>query len=523
MSPSLQQSIWPTLIIFSINVNADIIPDGTLGSQVPLTGPKFEITSAVGQQHGNNLFHSFRQFDIRSGETAIFSGPPSINNIITRVTGGQESYIDGTLRSTIQGANFYLLNPAGILFGEQAKLDLTGSFYASTADYVTLGEDGRFQATHPEQSILTVAPPSAFGFLSATAAPITVQGSRLSVPKSQTLGLIGGHLTMEKLAILNAGEVKIQANNITMKDKATIDTDAKSQGDAAGTVKITATDNLLMTDLSQISSNTMAANCAGGHIDIVAHSLQLWGRHNDTPDRLGARISAITRGTQAQGGEISITTEDLQMADDATINAGSLPLDNHSGPGGQIQIRTHALTMRDTALIFSGTFTAGNGGAIHIDADDLNLTGRSAIAATTFSSGKGGKVGLNIHQTVSLLDNAVIASGTEGRGAGGGILIRAPRLAMGNTAHISSASEDDNSFTSEVRRQLNLATQRGAQIGEEIFAGGGEPGTVSLETDNGSLTTGMTLTRQPFSFHSCFGPIRLGKRIGLSRAFQDFY
>jgi filamentous hemagglutinin family protein len=522
MLSQLQRLILLNLVILSTNVNADIITDGTLGTQVRLTGPNFQIDSKIdsklGEQHGNNWFHSFRQFDIRSGETATFSGPDNINNIITRVTGGQESYIDGTLRSTIPGANFYLLNPAGILFGKDAKLDVTGSFYASTADYVKLGEDGRFQATHPEQSILTVAPPSAFGFLSATAAPIVVQGSTLSVPKSQTLWLIGGNLTLEKSAILNAGEVKIQANNVTMKDKATIDTD----NSAAGTIKITVTDKLVMTDLTQISSNTIAANCAGGRIDIIAHSLQMSGNGSESS---GARINATTRGTSMPGGEISITTDNLQMADDATINTGSFPLTNFSGPGGQIRIQTHSLTMRDTALIFSGTFTAGNGGAIQIDANDLTLSGRSAIAATTFSSGRGGKVGFNIHHTFSLLDDAVIASGTEGRGAGGqvSLLIQANRVVIGNTGNISATSGTDDWLIREMRRKLNLATQRGAQVGEEIFAGGGEPGTVSLETDNLSLTTGVTLARQPFLFNSCFGPLRLEKRKGLSKAFKDFH
>jgi hypothetical protein len=74
-------------------------------------------------------------------------------------------FIDGLLRSEIQSANLWFINPAGVLFGKHASLDIQGSFHVSTADYLKLGDGGRFEATNPENSVLTVAPPEAFGFL----------------------------------------------------------------------------------------------------------------------------------------------------------------------------------------------------------------------------------------------------------------------------------------------------------------------------------------------------------------------
>ena len=135
-----------------------------------------------------------------------------MSNIIGRVTGGEISLIDGTLRSTIPGANLYLLNPAGVLFGENAALDVPGSVHVSTADYLRLADGGRFDARTPANSVLTVAPVSAFGFLGDAPAPITVNGSFLRVPEGQTLSLIGGDITLMNATLYApAGRINLAA------------------------------------------------------------------------------------------------------------------------------------------------------------------------------------------------------------------------------------------------------------------------------------------------------------------------
>ena len=91
---------------------------------------------------GNNLFHSFGQFNVQTGESATFTGSSTVENVIGRVTGGQQSLIDGQLRSEMPQANLYLLNPSGVLFGPNATLDVPGSFHVSTADYLKLGDNG---------------------------------------------------------------------------------------------------------------------------------------------------------------------------------------------------------------------------------------------------------------------------------------------------------------------------------------------------------------------------------------------
>jgi len=120
-----------------------LVRDGTLGSGPLEVGPgvdslgqaaSYLITPQMGEQRGGNLFHSFERFGIGRGETATFTGPDGIDNVISRVTGGERSEIDGTLHSTIPGADVWLLNPSGVVFGEGAQLDVPASFHASTGD-----------------------------------------------------------------------------------------------------------------------------------------------------------------------------------------------------------------------------------------------------------------------------------------------------------------------------------------------------------------------------------------------------
>jgi len=123
---------------------AQITLDGSLGPRGALRGPNYIISDSVGQLRGPNLFHSFGQLNLSQGESATFTGPNTITNILSRVTGGSPSSIDGTIRSQIPGANLYLLNPAGVMFGPNASLDVRGSFHVSTADYLRLADGARF-------------------------------------------------------------------------------------------------------------------------------------------------------------------------------------------------------------------------------------------------------------------------------------------------------------------------------------------------------------------------------------------
>ena len=112
--------------------STQIIRDGTIGPSGPQTliGPNYRIDSTLGaikSANGTtNLFHSFSEFNVQTGQSATFTNSlgVTINNILSRVTGNNPSNINGLLASEIPGANIYLLNPRGVIFGPNASLDI---------------------------------------------------------------------------------------------------------------------------------------------------------------------------------------------------------------------------------------------------------------------------------------------------------------------------------------------------------------------------------------------------------------
>ncbi|MCP4696307.1 MAG: filamentous hemagglutinin N-terminal domain-containing protein, partial [Gammaproteobacteria bacterium] len=219
----------------ALSARAEIVTDGSLGRGAALDGPDFVIGAELGQQRGGNLFHSFSAFNIGGRESATFSGPGKFDNIISRITGGIASRINGALRSIIPGADLYLLNPAGIFFGNKASLDVPGSVHVSTADYLRLGDgEGRFAAALPETTVLSVAPPSAFGFMNDSPAPLSLHGSVLTTETGKSLSLIGGGVEISEGAsvapsgrlnlasVASPGEVVLAADGLEIKGAAAL-------------------------------------------------------------------------------------------------------------------------------------------------------------------------------------------------------------------------------------------------------------------------------------------------------------
>ena len=190
VSLALVAACWLAAVMPRVAGAQHITIDGRFSPAQTLIGPNYSIGANLGKQVGSNLFHSFGQFSLSTPESATFTpngstGP--ISNVIGRVTGGMQSNINGAIKSTITGANLYLINPSGVVFGPHATVNVSGSFHASTADYLKMSDGAKFQATNPDGSTLSAAPPAAFGFMTASPAAITVNGSTLGVPSGQTV------------------------------------------------------------------------------------------------------------------------------------------------------------------------------------------------------------------------------------------------------------------------------------------------------------------------------------------------
>jgi filamentous hemagglutinin family protein len=139
---------------------SQIAPDNTLGDESSVVNPRDANSESIdgGAIRGQNLFHSFQEFNVDADRGVYFANPEAVTNIFSRVTGNDVSNILGTL-GVDGAANLFLINPNGIIFGEGASLDVGGSFAATTASGIEFGEQGSFNAINPQiPQLLTINP-----------------------------------------------------------------------------------------------------------------------------------------------------------------------------------------------------------------------------------------------------------------------------------------------------------------------------------------------------------------------------
>jgi filamentous hemagglutinin family protein len=171
--------LWGQVISITLSSHcvAQVVPDQTLpgGERSRVSGDR-DAQIDGGAVRGNNLFHSFQQFSIPTGGSTSFNNASDIRNIITRVTGNNVSDIDGIIRAN-GTANLFLINPNGILFGANARLEIGGSFLASTANSLKFADGFAFSATSPQASpLLTISAPIGLQY-GGNPGLITVEGN----------------------------------------------------------------------------------------------------------------------------------------------------------------------------------------------------------------------------------------------------------------------------------------------------------------------------------------------------------
>ncbi|MCP4702258.1 MAG: filamentous hemagglutinin N-terminal domain-containing protein, partial [Gammaproteobacteria bacterium] len=444
-------------LLFFTKGHAEVITDGTLGKQArALAGPDYAIEANLGVQHGGNLFHSFRHFNLHSSESAVFSGPDSVNNVLARVTGGRESEINGALRSAIPDADLYLVNPAGIVFGPNASLDVKGSFHATAADYIKLGEQGRFDASAPENSTFSTAPPSAFGFSQPGPAPIILRESSFTLPEGKSFSLTGGDIEMTDCKIqIPAGGVHI----VSVAGSGEVGIDPKTaELDAfvrLGNIRIansTQGVSWSAVDTSGNGSQGIFIRCGQFVLNNAFIQNRVLPDQSGNHDKPGGGIAiaareAVTlqnhadiRGegySSAAANDITIRTGECTMRDHAIINSDAGKL----GTGGDISVQANRLSMTDSR-IESITTAGGPGGNIHITVKSLQMHGGAKINAQAMRTNQPGGQVIIFANDLSMADDAFIDTETalDGTGEGGKVRIQAHNFWMADTAWIITAS-----------------------------------------------------------------------------------
>ncbi|MBF2029874.1 MAG: filamentous hemagglutinin N-terminal domain-containing protein [Oscillatoriales cyanobacterium C42_A2020_001] len=226
-------AIATTLLLPQSALAQNISFDGTLGRPDTLIGPNYTIDPSLGQTRGSNLFHSFRQFNLSTGEIATFQSGANIQNILARVTGGTSS-IDGLIKTQGSNANLFLINPRGIVFGANARLDVAGSFVATTADSLKFPDGSEFSATNPQPAPLlamNITPGLQYG---TRQGPISNAG-QLTVAAGHNLTLLGTTVTHTGTLMAPGGRVEVLGDRVALLGRSSIDVSAAGGG---GTVLI---------------------------------------------------------------------------------------------------------------------------------------------------------------------------------------------------------------------------------------------------------------------------------------------
>ena len=472
---------------------AQIVPDQSLpvGERSQVSGGS-NVDINGGATRGGNLFHSFQQFSIPTGGSASFNYAGKITNIITRITGNTRSDIDGLIRSN-GNANVFLINPNGIDFGANARLEIGGSFLASTANSLNFADGFEFSATASQTaSLLTISMPIGLQF-GTSASAILVKGygqtirpfvpnsplidttAGLHVPFNQTLALVGGEIALEGATLKTAGGrielgsvgggsvVRLTPINkgfalsydavpnfgdIQLFQQAYVD----ASGEGGGDISIQG-GRVTLTGASSIEASTLGSKPGGTFTINARSSLEIVG--GDTLPEESGLFAVTYPGTTGAGGNLTINTPTLLVRNGGEIAVSTFA----AGNSGNLTVNApQQVSLIGTSVdgqVRSGLFARANGtigaaGDLTINTGTLFVQGGAEASAGTRSAGNGGDLTVNATQGVQLVgitpgndefSSGLFAQANQGAtGAAGNLSITTPTLLVQSGALVAAGT-----------------------------------------------------------------------------------
>jgi filamentous hemagglutinin family protein len=496
--PSMKSIVFPLTVIGLALIcdqelaGAQIRPDNALGSERSVLNIN---TIQGGAQRGNNLFHSFQEFSIGSGQRIDFANPGGVKNILTRVT-DVPSKIDGTL-GVLGDANLFLINPNGISFGAAARLDMSGIFVGSTANGLKFADGVVYGTTSNPSALLTSTVPVGLqfgrqpggislkdslnllakdtttnyggsGFL-LIGGDINLTNTRLITPESK-IELVAinsaGTVSLDPLKLLNPQELSVivplglTRADITLKNGTVLNTVGAVSGAVglqARNIEISRTAD---TTRSVINTRTtsLSPNTKGGSVTLNAtNNVSILGD-----------FSAITTSPQAgskiNGGDISIKAQNLRVLDGAYLETS--PFLTSTGAGGNVLLdiaRTFELGSPGNGQesdILTNSYGSGNSGNItiytgrFIQKDGAQISTNSLGSGDLNATGQLGSIKIVARESVDIsgispvmielgFPNATgVTSFAANKKNAGNIDIQTPRFSLRNGAAISAGTDN---------------------------------------------------------------------------------
>ena len=522
---------------------------GDLGTIVTPNGNVYGITE--GKPVGNNLFHSFAQFSVGTGDVAQFQTTTllpntAIHNILGRVTGQNSSSIFGTIDSACYypDANLFLMNPNGIVFGPGAALNVGGSVAFTTADYFRLAaadgsNAGIFHAETASTSLLTSASVAAFGFLGTNQAAVAVQGSTLTVKPGQSISLVGGNQRFASVpngVTVTGGKLSAPGGQVNIASVAsrgevmagTLEYAPNIKGESFGefgTIQISQQSNI---DTSGVGDGTI--HIRGGRL-IVDASMISASTGDISLDAISIRITdaaQIVTGTvtAANAGHIilkasgnidvdsslvgSTSEHSLGNAGNITFNSSqgnvnfvdntfitSQTVDSSGNAGNIALIAPHGNIVLDMSQVLNATRGTGTLGGIEIIANNLQLLDESRIDGDNFVNQIAGNISIMLENRLSLTGQSAIQTATSGSVAAANLIIKAPEILIGEKSSLSTGTTGSGAGGAIDLSARSLTIQNGGTISAETSgtAPSATGGSIIINTtDHVTMTSGASIT-----------------------------
>ncbi|MCC2694880.1 filamentous hemagglutinin N-terminal domain-containing protein, partial [Nodularia sp. LEGE 04288] len=478
-----------SLMCFSLaplhSAKAQIIPDGTLGAESSVVTydqiieeiPSDKIDG--GAIRGRNLFHSFQEFNIESGRGAYFTNPSGIENILTRVTGSNVSNILGTL-GVFGNANLFLMNPNGIIFGQNARLDVGGSFLATTANSVLFENGLKFRTINPEvPPLLTITAPIGLG-LAKNPANIVNNAINLQVNPGNTLALVGGNITLDGATVQTSGgrlelggltgegivNLHIQTSEGLQKLTSLSFPDSVERADVSlsnhSVVKVIGENNgsiaINARNVNIMGGSTLTAGIAArqgkpesqaGHIKINATDKVVVDGIS-SPEKPSGVFNLVDKGAVGNSGNIEIHAKTVEVTNGGQLNASTLG----TGNAGKIQITATDKVVFDgqsvygcgnacisSALSQVESEAEGQAGIIEIIAQSLIVKNKAQLSASSLGTGNAGNINIKVKDTININEGILSAVVTEtAKGNGGNIEINSGSLNVFNSGQLNAST-----------------------------------------------------------------------------------
>jgi filamentous hemagglutinin family protein len=476
----------PTLLLTifcALQAAAQIRTDASLGRpSQQLIGPNYLIPETLGKLSGNNLFQSFQSFDLRSGESASFSTvTPGIANVISRVTGGQISQINGKIQLNSVGAtpDFYFINPAGVVFGAGAAIDVPGAFMIGSADSVKFRE-GRFNADLMQASTFSSAAPEAFGFLGSTRGSVTLKdGATLTTQNAKPIAVYANNVEISgaTLGTSNGGDIRLVALGQTAQDVAF----TGNLPAAAG--------NLAVLSGGSITTSASGAKNAG-NIALSAGTVVI-----DAKAGNATGIFSLANSDSGNAGDIVVVASgNITLANGAQL----LSMASSSGNAGAVTVNASDLSLTNGSLIASVSYSSGKPGTVSVSADSVTLDGQGKLTGIYNLAGYGlsqaGVVTVSAAEDLTLVNGGVIASAALASGDGGTVKVSGGRISIdgqGSDAitgiYSAAASGTGNAGDVEVNAARNLTIANGGVISSATLLSG-NAGSVKVSAASAEIS-----------------------------------